>query len=89
MHELLSNSLKYAFPDGRAGTVHLSLVTAAHQATLSVGDDGIGLPESFDIGSSASLGLRLVTDLARQLRGTLQIDRDQGTHFSIQFPVAN
>ncbi len=68
--ELVSNALKHAFPDGRAGRVVVELDSGAdHRLVLRVSDDGAGLPPDFKIERAASLGMRLVTDLASQLDG--------------------
>jgi two-component sensor histidine kinase len=69
LNELLTNALKYAFPDGRSGNIHITLRAAAEQATLSVRDTGIGFPEGFDFRNTESLGLQLVGMMTEQLRG--------------------
>jgi two-component sensor histidine kinase len=58
---------------------------AEHDWILVVQDNGIGLPNDLDIGQTHSLGLTLVHELASQLRGTVQVDRLQGTTFTIRF----
>jgi two-component sensor histidine kinase len=69
LNEFLTNALKYAFPDGRSGNIHITLRAAAEQATLSVRDTGIGFPEGFDFHNTESLGLQLVGMMTEQLRG--------------------
>jgi two-component sensor histidine kinase len=69
LNELLTNALKYAFPDGRSGNIHITLRAAAEQATLSERDTGIGFPEGFDFRNTESLGLQLVGMMTEQLRG--------------------
>ena len=54
--------------------------------TLIVRDNGIGIPEEFDIETTQSLGLTLVQGLVEQLEGTMELDRTQGTEFRITFP---
>ena len=89
VNELVSNALKYAFPDGRRGTLKVSLHSPAPgQLLLSVEDDGVGLPPGFDWEQARSLGLRMVHDLARQIRGTVEVRQDGGTTFALSFPVA-
>lgn len=85
--ELVSNSLKHAFPDSRAGEVRVALAYLEDGETLrlSVSDSGIGLPEDFDTRRSKSLGLVLVSDLVRQLRGSLDIDAEHGATFTVTF----
>ena len=88
LNELLSNGLKYAFPAGRRGRLVIGLKTHGdHDLVLSVQDDGVGLPSGINPASTASLGLRLVDALTRQIAGTLTIDRNQGTRFAIVFPA--
>jgi two-component sensor histidine kinase/CheY-like chemotaxis protein len=84
--ELVSNSLKHAFPDGRPGTITVGLHADAAAVTLTVRNDGVGLPESFDLQTVGSLGLQLVGDLTQQLGGTATIDRRGGTAFQIHIP---
>ena len=89
VNELVSNALKHAFPAGRAGRVHIELVpTAAGRQLLRVRDDGVGLPAGLDFGRADSLGLQLVGDLTRQLRGSISVVRDNGTTFAIAFDEA-
>jgi two-component sensor histidine kinase len=86
INELVVNALKYAFPEGRKGAILVEMTRqpgARH--SLLVSDDGIGLPESLDVQHLERLGLRVVTDLVRQLDGKLDIDRTAGTVFRITF----
>lgn len=90
INELVSNSFKYAFPEGRTGTIEIWFgISPTNTYRLVVRDDGIGLPENLDLNEISSLGLILVTNLTRQLRGNLQIqsDRDKGTEILIEFPT--
>lgn len=83
--ELLSNALKYAFPDNRAGTVSLEFRDLGDRLRLSVCDNGVGLPDDFDLDESESLGLQLVTSLTEQLHGELHIQSEPRTCFAIEF----
>ncbi|MUG96414.1 PAS domain S-box protein [Scytonema sp. UIC 10036] len=86
INELVSNSLKYAFPKGRRGEIAICLVSATDNTiTLTVSDTGIGIPESLDWNNTNSLGLRIVHNLTRQLKGTLTLERNHGTAFHITF----
>ncbi len=85
--ELLSNSLKHAFPNGQSGNIEVSL----HQRNggwfeLIVADDGMGLPEDFDLTRAETLGMRLVHALALQLSGVVKIDGSGGTCVQVTFP---
>jgi PAS domain S-box-containing protein len=86
VNELLSNSLKYAFPEDRGGEIRVSL--RAHgedEIELKVSDNGVGMPEGLDFRNTDTLGLNLVNALAGQLQGKIEINREQGTEFRITF----
>jgi two-component sensor histidine kinase len=86
INELVSNALKHAFPKGRAGEITIGLQRGgANQVTLTVSDNGIGLPEQVDFRKSPSLGLTLINSLVEQLGGTIELDRSGGTAFTITF----
>jgi PAS domain S-box-containing protein len=87
VNELVSNTMKYAFPSGTKGSLRVRLARAdAHSIRLVVGDDGIGLPGGVHPDTASSLGLKLVAILVQQLNGTLEIDSTEGTTFVITFP---
>ncbi|MBI2942379.1 MAG: AAA family ATPase [Chloroflexi bacterium] len=91
INELVSNSLKHAFPDsfrrtGGTGEIRIDLRHGiGNTFILTVSDNGIGLPEDFAIETSESLGLQLVSVLVRQLKGTIQLGRTGGAQFAITF----
>jgi len=94
LNELISNSLKYAFPDGRAGEIKIQFCAIRtdndrkskdNLYRMIVSDDGVGIPDHVDWLSTNSLGLRLVRILTRQLEGTIEIDRSNGTQFCFTF----
>ncbi|EJL33388.1 signal transduction histidine kinase, partial [Novosphingobium sp. AP12] len=88
VNELVSNALKHAFPDGRAGTIRVTLEAQRQgRFVLSVADDGVGLPDGAESGDT--LGLQLVRDLTEQLRGRIEVRSEHGTSFSIIFGVPN
>jgi PAS domain S-box-containing protein len=87
--ELVTNSFKHAFPDGRSGKVSITLRMAADRATLVVHDTGIGIPEDLDIHATDSLGLQLVWALSEQLGGSLTLERHEGTLFRLTFPASS
>jgi PAS domain S-box-containing protein len=86
LNELLTNALKYAFPDGRTGAIHIELRAEAGYVTLRVHDTGIGFPEDLDFRNTDSLGLQLVGMLTEQLGGTMTLVRERGTTFTVTFP---
>jgi PAS domain S-box-containing protein len=86
VNELISNSLKHAFPDNREGTIRVDFrQTGDRMFQLIVSDDGIGLPEDMDVRQTRTLGLQLVTLLIDQLGATLEVAREEGTEFRISF----
>ncbi|MBI5663822.1 MAG: HAMP domain-containing protein [Nitrospirae bacterium] len=85
INELVSNSLKHAFPDGR-GNINIFLEAAGDgRYTLTIRDDGVGLPAGLDYQKSVTLGLKLVNALTGQLDGSIELDREMGTTFRITF----
>jgi PAS domain S-box-containing protein len=87
INEMLSNSLKYAFPDDRTGVIIVDIQKEGDQHTLVVRDDGIGLPEGFDLDHTETLGLQLVNSLVGQILGTITLNRTRGTEFRIAFSL--
>ena len=83
MNELVSNALKHAFPHGREGTISISGGDEGDLITLVVRDNGIGIPAEFDWKNTTSLGMRLINILVDQVDGTITLDRNQGTSFTI------
>ncbi|MCE5215086.1 MAG: PAS domain S-box protein [Methanobacterium sp.] len=85
--ELVSNSLKYAFPEERdKNEILVSLHRLDGEFELVISDNGVGLPGNIDFKNPEStLGLRLVNSLINQLDGSIELDRSQGTEFKINF----
>jgi PAS domain S-box-containing protein len=83
VNELVSNSLKHGYPDGRRGTVTLRVERRDGGLNLRVADDGIGLPPRFSVGQDASMGLQLAASLAAQLGGQLTAHNEAGAVFSV------
>ena len=88
INELVYNSLQHAFPAGRNGRIDVGLkAREADLVTLTVGDDGVGIPAGFDIEHARTLGLKLVRQLTRQLKGTLSFSNRDGLKIQITFPA--
>lgn len=86
LNELMTNALKYAFPDGRRGEVVVRLRLAAPgELELSVEDNGVGCPREVVLGGGKSLGFRIVGILAKQLEGTLEQVEFAGSRFVVRF----
>lgn len=84
INELLSNSLKYAFPD-EPGEIAISVRRDGDRCVLTVRDDGVGFPEDLDINDTESLGLEIVIAQVDRLDGTIDLVRSPGTTFTITF----
>jgi two-component sensor histidine kinase len=87
--ELVTNAVKYAYPDRENGKVHVSLTKKGDDhMVLTVADDGVGLPEGFDRRESKSLGMRMVRAFTAQLGAALSVrDRKPGTEFVLVAPL--
>ncbi|UTB32928.1 MAG: ATP-binding protein [Methanobacterium sp. ERen5] len=85
VNELVSNSMKHAFPDGRNGNIEIKFCSADDNYTLVVEDDGVGFPEDIDLDNTDSLGLRIVNSLTEQIDGELLLDKTSGSKFIIKF----
>lgn len=85
VNELVTNSLKHAFPNGGEGEVTVGVRSGAGgEILLQVSDTGVGLPDDFVARQSGSLGMQLVGDLVKQLHGTLEVGA--AASFKVAFP---
>lgn len=82
--EALTNAMKYAFADGRQGTIRVDCRSSGQMATLTIADDGIGFAASSREGA---LGLRLVRTLAKAIGGEAEIDGTNGTRIEVRFSI--
>ncbi len=88
VNELISNALKHGFPGDTKGEISVRLSQASGtDVALVVSDTGIGIPESFEMARTTTLGLQLVTMLVDQLGGTLEVTRAKPTSFALRFPI--
>jgi two-component sensor histidine kinase/PAS domain-containing protein len=86
INELVSNAIKYAFPNGKPGEIRIGFHEEAQkQIVLTVGDNGAGLAKELDFHQAQSLGFQLINTLAEQLGGTITLDREGGTRFTLAF----
>ncbi len=87
INELVTNAMKHAFPELRQGEIKVNIsLNGTNEVSLSVSDNGVGVPDDIESRKSASLGLSLVDALVRQVRGELKLHKDNGTRFHITFP---
>jgi two-component sensor histidine kinase/ligand-binding sensor protein len=86
LNEVMTNAVKYAYPGDAQGEIRIGMSKADATITLTVSDDGVGLPADFDIKKTESLGLQLVKMLTDQIDGTLTIVGGKGTTIAVSFP---
>jgi two-component sensor histidine kinase len=88
LNEVVTNSLKYAFPAAHKGTISIELVEVANQTyRLKLSDDGVGFPPDLNPNQSRTLGMSLIRGLSKQLGGKLQISQESGVAITLQFTV--
>jgi PAS domain S-box-containing protein len=88
VHELVSNSWKYAFPQGGEGEICIEIrQNSQQQFIITISDNGVGLPPNFDFKNTASLGWQLVDALIYQISGNINIVSNNGVKFQIIFPL--
>jgi len=81
LNELVTNSLKHAFPEGMKGEISVLLSQEGKKLKIVVVDNGIGFPENIDFQNTESLGLQLVNTLVDQLNGKIKLEKYNGTKF--------
>ncbi len=88
VNELITNALKYAFPEGRdPGRISISMhLDKTGVVVLKVCDNGAGIPAGFDVANSPTLGLELVHLLSKQIKGNCTLEREECTAWTITFP---
>ena len=88
LNELLTNAMKHAFVGRSSGKVTVTFRSSEGRGVLAVQDDGAGMPGSINFENSHSLGLKLIHLLAKQMGGTVGIERGKGTKTIVEFPIA-
>ena len=88
LNEAITNSLKYAFPDGRPGHIIVSFKLVSASLELTIADDGIGFPGNNNSHPKKSLGMSLQKGLTTQIGGTYEIRTERGTEILIRFAQA-
>jgi|GEM_PF-593285 len=86
LNELISNSLKHAFPQGRKGIITIDLQIKAGTYILKYSDDGIGIPDGITVDETKSLGMHLINGLVKQLNGSIMLNSKTGMKYTITFP---
>jgi two-component sensor histidine kinase len=85
VNELVSNSMKHAFPNDRKGKIDIEFKLEDGIYSMIVSDDGVGFPKDYDLDVSDSLGLRIVNSLIEQIDGQIDLERTNGTRYMIKF----
>ncbi len=87
INEIITNSLKYAFPNNRKGEIRIGLSSKDNEEIeLRIADNGIGMPEGFDPRKTNSFGLQIVVGLIeKQLSGKVELNLENGVEFLIKF----
>ncbi|MCP4287097.1 MAG: HAMP domain-containing protein [Gammaproteobacteria bacterium] len=86
INELVTNAMKHAFPEGRPGTITVSMESKEEaEIELMVADDGIGIPKELDWRNTDTMGLMIAVNLVQQIRGSIELDRSRGTCWEITF----
>ncbi|MDH4161452.1 MAG: PAS domain S-box protein [Nitrospirota bacterium] len=89
INELVTNIFKYAFPSGSGGDAWIRIDRQGGTVRIEVGDNGAGIPVGVSADQPATFGLQLVGNLAKQLNGSVAIERGQGTRVVVSFPISS
>jgi PAS domain S-box-containing protein len=85
VNELVSNSMKHAFPNNKQGKIDIKFNLDNGDYTMIISDNGVGFPQDYNIQNSDSLGLKIVNSLTEQIDGEITIETSNGTKFIIKF----
>lgn len=85
LNEVVTNSMKYAFPDGKSGQIRINFYQIDKNYVLEVSDDGVGFPEDINLDGTDSLGMQLINSLSSQINAEVELKRSPGTTFRIKF----
>jgi two-component sensor histidine kinase len=86
VNELISNALKHGFPEGRCGQLDIDLRRVPGDGyMLRIKDDGVGFPEGLDFRKTETLGMQIISTLVEQIDGRLELNREKGTAFRLEF----
>jgi two-component sensor histidine kinase len=88
-NEIISNSIKHAFPGDLNGEITIKMITEDDKYILSIGDNGVGLPDEFDYHNTSSLGMQLINSLSNLIDADLEIINNNGTNYKLIFPRNN
>lgn len=89
LSEVLTNTIQHAFSNTDKGRINISLTENHHEVHLKVSDNGRGLPEEFNLDTSDTNGLSIISTLIEQLDGKVNMENENGTAFNIRFPKSD
>lgn len=87
INEIITNAFKYAFEKRASGIILIRLIKSVNEFQIIISDDGIGLPDSIELGSTNSLGFELVEILSKQIDAKINVIRKKGTTYEITIPI--
>lgn len=85
VNEIVANSVVHAFPNNRKGEIKVVLRREGDEFTLRISDNGVGIPDNVEFEKAETLGFQLIKNLAKQLDGQLELQKDNGTIFTLKF----
>jgi PAS domain S-box-containing protein len=85
VNELITNSLKHAFPEGRKGEIDVNFHKKDDYYEFILMDNGVGFPDTIDYKNTESLGMQIITNLTEQIDGNIELNNENGTTFKISF----
>jgi two-component sensor histidine kinase len=85
MNEAITNSIKYAFPNGQRGVIMISLQQKQDRFSLTVIDNGVGLPTDIEVQNATSMGVKLMKGLSEDIDGAFSLTSHPGTEVCVNF----
>ena len=85
VNELTNNTIRHGFREGDEGNIYITILREEHNIIILFEDDGMGLPEDFDLDNLSSLGLMIVKNLTAQIEGEISVLECNGDGFKIEF----
>jgi PAS domain S-box-containing protein len=85
INEVITNCIKHAFPGGRTGKITIDFMKVDDKYSITIRDDGVGLPKGLNLEQTNTLGLQLINNLTSQLDGELEVKSNGGTEFRVIF----
>ena len=85
VNEIVTNSLKHAFPNERKGEVKIDIKMDGENYVMKISDNGIGIPGNINFDEEKSMGVQLIKMLTEQLDAKVEINRDYGTEYIMTF----